>query len=121
MPSGLIGVSPVEGQNISLEYILNGVRTNRIKMYLGLMTNAAGLTDASIHANITTPTGAGGYAIKELTDGSWTISSLGSGLGYKGVFPIQTFTPSGAAYSADVTGFYIYADDNASGDRKSVV
>jgi len=84
-------------------------------MYLGLMTNAAGLTDASIHANITTPTGAGSYAIKELTDGSWTISSLGAGLGYSGVFAKQSFTASGADYSANVTGFYIYADDNAAG------
>ena len=55
----------------------------------------------------------------ELTANQWTISSNGVGLGFIGRYPTVTFTPTGS-YSADVTGFTIYAVDTAETTKTAV-
>ena len=104
----ITGVLVEDGQDIFLERIFNDDDTNRTGLNIGLMTNGAGLTVASVLTDIDPPDATNGYAAKALTDGSWTVAGNGAELGDTGSYAKQTFTASGGAFSAAVTGWYMF-------------
>lgn len=98
----MAGFTPDEGENLICNLIYKNADANRgSSLELGLMTNTIGsLSETAVLADITEPTG-GSYARKTLTDASWTVS------GDNATYAQQTFTATGGAYSADVTGYFI--------------
>ena len=100
------GFTTTEGKAVLLERALNDVDTDRTGYEIGLFTNDAGLTESSILSDVTALTGTS-YAALALAYGSWTVASLGAGLGYKVSFAKQDFTPSGETWTG-ITGAYIY-------------
>ncbi|MCP4278442.1 MAG: hypothetical protein GY776_00355 [Alteromonas sp.] len=99
----MAGVTPNEGETVLLNLLYKNADVNRgSTLELGLFTNSSGLSETSVLANITEPTGAGGYARITLADASWTVSGT-----TEATYAIQSFTASGAAYSADIYGYFI--------------
>ncbi len=112
------GVLVDDGKDVGLEKILNNVNTNRTTIKMGLFVNAAGLVSTSVLATIEPLTESNGYAPVTLTDGSWSLASNGSGLGYTASFAQQVFTASGGSFQegggdASVTGWYLYTTGTA--------
>ncbi len=96
----MAGITPEEGQDYIAE-VLYSQDVSPQTLTLGLFTNSAGaLTETSLWANVSQPTGTG-YAEVTLTAGSWGVASGGVS-----TFPQQSWT-AGADWSADVTGYYI--------------
>tara|TARA_R110000851_G_C13102760_1_gene569258 strand:- start:41314 stop:41697 length:384 start_codon:yes stop_codon:yes gene_type:complete len=98
----MAGVTPNEGKDVILNnvYVLSGV------LQIGLITNVSGLSEASVLANISEPTG-GGYARQNLTNASWVI------LDGNAAHPDMTFTAVGGDYVGDVYGYFITANAGA--------
>jgi len=95
-------ITPNEAQKVMADLIFPQSNADRgTSLELGLMTNSAGLSVASVLADITEPTG-GSYARISLTDANWSVDADGTASYAK-----QTFVASGSAYSADITGFFI--------------
>lgn len=98
----MAGVTVNDGEDLILNLIYKNADANRgSSLELGLFTNTSGLSETSTLANITEPTAAGGYARKTLADASWTVS------GQQASYASQDFTASGAAFSADIYGYFI--------------
>jgi hypothetical protein len=95
----MAGFTANEGQS----YIANVVykAATQETYTLGLFVNAAGvLTETSVWANVTQPSG-GGYAEITLVAGSFTVDGLGVT-----TYPLQSWTATGD-WDADVYGYYI--------------
>lgn len=105
----MAGVTPNEGETVILNLIYKNADVNRgTKLQIGLFTNSTGLSETSVLADITVPTTAGGYAIKDLTDASWTVSGT-----TEATYAKQTWTATGAAFSAVIYGYYIQTTGTA--------
>lgn len=97
----MAGVTPNEGETLILNLVYKNADVNRgSTLELGLFTNTSGLSETSVLADITPPTG-GSYAIKTLTDASWGVT------GDNATYATQDFTASGSDYSAAIYGYYI--------------
>jgi hypothetical protein len=97
----MAGVTPTEGKTLILQLIYNQDTTDRgAGLELGLFTNPS-LSEASVYADITQPTGTG-YAVKTLTDGSWTVTAG------EATYAPQTWT-AGGDWTGTVWGYYIAA------------
>ena len=98
----MAGFTPNEGEHLIANLIYKNADVDRgTGLQLGLLTNTIGsLDETSVLADVTEPTG-GSYARKTLTDGSWTVTNDNA------VYAQQTFTATGGAYSADVTGYFV--------------
>lgn len=98
----MAGVTPNEGEKVILNLTYpNGDVDRGTSLQLGLFTNVSGLSETSVLADITEPTG-GGYARIPLTDASWTVSGT-----TQASYATQTFTCTGTNYSAPVYGYFI--------------
>jgi hypothetical protein len=98
----MAGIIATEGLNVSATFLFKGASVDRAAdMYLGLFTNASGVTNALTAASVTQPTGAGGYAMKTLTDASWAIT------GSVASYAPQAFIGDGGSFSAAVYGYFI--------------
>jgi hypothetical protein len=95
-------ITPKEGQQVVGNLIFKNADVNRgTTLELGLFTNTTHLTETSVLADVTEPTG-GSYARISLTDASWSVDTDGLC-----TYAKQTFNATGSAYSDDITGFFI--------------
>lgn len=101
MSDGIPGITVNDGIELMLNLVFKNTDNNRGNtLSLGLYTNSATLTTSTILSTITTPS-TGGYALKSLSSGSFTVASQVA------TYATQTWTASGAAYAA-VYGYYIF-------------
>lgn len=90
----MAGILPNEGEALIVDLIINLAEG----LDLILITNAT-IDETTTGASLTQPTGAG-YAVKQLTAGTWT------GAADSRSYPIQTWTASGT-WTGGVTGYAI--------------
>jgi len=106
----MAGFTPDEGELLIANMVQKGADVNRgTGLQLGLMTNV-GPTEATVLASITEPTG-GGYARIALADATWTNATAGGIT--TSVYPQQTFTVTGTAYTGSVTGYFVVTTGTA--------
>lgn len=95
----MAGITPNEGEDLILNLIYKNGDVNRGgSLKLGLFTNASGLSETSVLADITEPSG-GGYAQITLTDASWIVS------GQQASYATQTFNAT--ATWTPIYGYFI--------------
>lgn len=110
----MVGFIPNEGETLRGQMVWARALTDRdADLELGLFTNSSP-AESITEATITEPTG-GGYARKTLTDGSWSDADSNGDRVFS--YAQQTFTPSGAAYSGSVQGYFI-ASISAGGTQR---
>jgi hypothetical protein len=95
-------ITPKDGQVVAANLIFKQSDANRgSSLELGLFTNTTGLSETSVLADFTEPTG-GSYARITLADASWSIDADGLA-----EYAKQVFNAVGSAYSAAIYGFFI--------------
>lgn len=96
----MAGFTPDEGETLIAQLIHQRTHVDRdANLEIGLFTNVAP-GETITHATITEPTG-GGYARKDLTDGSWSC------VGGVASYAIQTFVAGVGGYTGAVRGYFI--------------
>lgn len=94
------GFTPDEGENLLGNYVYKAITTDRTAdMQLGLFTNVAP-GETITEATITEPTGTG-YALKVLTDATWTVTADTT------TYPQQTFTGGAGGWTGSIQGYFI--------------
>jgi hypothetical protein len=84
----MAGILPNEGETFIANMVIKNVNTDRgTNLQLVLFTNSS-IGETITAATLTQPTNAGGYAVKTLTDGSWTVTDDTA------TYAAQTFTAS---------------------------
>lgn len=97
----MAGVTTELGKNLILKLVYQQADVRRgTSLELGLFTNASGLSDASLLADIDEPIG-GGYLRLPLTDASWAIPAN------QATYATRTFTAVGSDYSLPIYGAFI--------------
>ena len=100
----MAGVTPNDGETLILNLLYKNADVNRgTDLHLGLFTNngVTALDENSSLADVTVPSTAGGYAVKTLTDATWSVS------GDNATYAQQTWTATGEPFSTDIYGYYI--------------
>ena len=104
------GFTPNEGEKMLGDYVYKAITTDRTaNMELGLFTNVAP-TETITHATLTQPTGTG-YAVKVITDATWTVTNDLS------TYPLQTFTGGAGGWTGSVQGYFL----NTNGVAKRIL
>lgn len=97
----MAGILPNEGETFIATMVIKNTATDRgTNLQLVLFTNSS-IGETITAATLTQPTNAGDYAAKTLTDGSWTVTNDTA------TYATQTFTATGASFSAPVYGYAI--------------
>ncbi len=108
----MVGFLPNEAELVIAQVIHARTHVDRdANLELGLFTNVAP-GETITEATLTEPTG-GGYARISLVDGTWTFA----GDPAKASYAQQTFSPSGAAFTGSVQGYFI-ATNSAGGTKR---
>ncbi len=114
------GIVPDEGEQVFLDLALGAENVSTFNtntdrgadLELGLFTNSS-ISDTTTLSSIVEPTG-GGYARITLTDGSWTSANPMT-------YAVQQFSPSGAAYSGSVQGYFIATKPAGTGTARLLI